>query len=85
MSTKKLEKSFRNMMKSNGNWRGDYWNNLHIDDKVKLRDNYLRVYDIYLKNTNRFGSMYDIRNIRISQLSDKHISRILDFKNYFHS
>lgn len=59
----------------------DWWNNLSLDDKV----DYKQRFEIYrnkpLVIKKQFPNMYDLRQIRISQLSEKHIIRIWVFKH----
>jgi hypothetical protein len=56
----------------------DWWNGLDINDKVKFK----KSFEVYrnTKEGSKFPSMYDLRHIRISQLSEKHITRIWAFK-----
>lgn len=59
----------------------DWWNSLSIDEKV----DYKKRFEIYRNRKDvielNYPNMYDLRHIRISQLSDKHIVRIWVFRN----
>lgn len=58
-----------------------WWKSLSIDDRVDCKSRF-EIYrnrkDIIKKN---FPNMYDLTNIRLSQLSDKHIIRIWVFRD----
>ena len=59
----------------------DWWKSLSIDKKV----NFKKRFEIYRKRQDvvklNYPDMYDLRHIRLSQLSDKHIIRIWVFKD----
>lgn len=61
----------------------DWWNDLSIDEKAKIK----KSFEIFrLKNDKKhswkqFPNIYDLRHIRISKLSDKHIVRMWVFKD----
>jgi len=59
----------------------DWWDSLSIDEKI----DYKKRFEVYRTQENvvkmNFPNMYDLRHIRISQLSEKHIIRIFVFKD----
>ena len=61
----------------------DWWNSLPINDKADYKNRF----EIYRNDTKRpdFPNMYDLRHIRISQLSHKHITRIWVFRDVYNN
>ena len=57
----------------------DWWESLTIDEKVDYR----KRFEIYRNRKdvikNNYPNMYDLRNIRISKMVDKHVIRIWVF------
>lgn len=56
-----------------------WWNNLSLEDKQKYKTHFENV---RINTLEQFPSMYDLRHLRISQLSEKQITRIWVFKDY---
>ncbi len=58
-----------------------WWRDLSIDEKVRVK----KEFEVFrnLKSTKKmiWPNMFDLRHIRISQLSDKHIVRLWVFKD----
>lgn len=59
----------------------NWWKSLSIDQKV----DYKKRFEVYRHteepNKNHYPDMYDLRNVRISQLAEKHIIRIWVFRD----
>ena len=59
----------------------EWWNNLSVDEKVEQK----RLFELKRQaNTKRkfpYPDIKDLTHLRISQLSDRHICRIHDFKD----
>jgi len=70
-------KKFRHTTKEAIIW----WNDLPIYEKVAYKKGFheFRTKPSVIKQN--FPDMYDLKNIRISQFGDKHITRIWDFKD----
>lgn len=58
-----------------------WWDSLSQDEKLKAKDHFLKVRDWNFLQKNPFPNMWDITNIRVNKLSDKHIYRIWVFKD----
>ena len=58
-----------------------WWKSLSIDEKVDFKNRFeiFRNRDDIIKL--KYPNMYDLRHIRISKLSDKHIIRIWVFRD----
>jgi hypothetical protein len=61
----------------------DWWNSLSINEKVYFKN----AFEVYRNKSevikNNYPDMYDLRHLRISQLTTKHIERIWVFKDFF--
>lgn len=59
----------------------DWWESLSIDEQADIK----KRFEIYRNQENiikmNFPNMYDLRHIRISKLSEKHIVRLFVFKD----
>lgn len=59
-----------------------WWENLTIDEKVKAKKNFEELAEKNKTNKrNPYPAMYDLKHIRVGQLSDKQIYRIWVFKD----
>lgn len=63
------------------NQYSEWWNNLSNDEKLKAKEHFLKIRDWNLHQRNPYPNMWDIKDIRISKLSEKQIYRIWVFKD----
>lgn len=59
-----------------------WWESLSIDEKNKYKSHFLKVREWNENRKPGFPNMWNIKDIRISQLTEKHIYRIWVFKDY---
>jgi len=58
-----------------------WWDSLSIDEKVDIKNRFEKFRVSNLKKKYKFPNMYDLRHIRISKLSNKHIVRMWVFSD----
>ena len=61
----------------------DWWENLTIDQKVKMKEGFERLRIENEKSKSPYPDIYDLKHLRISQLADKHIYRIWVFRDRY--
>lgn len=58
-----------------------WWEKLTIQEKVKAKEKFSKQYYTNLNNKHTYPEMWDLSNVRLSQLSDKHICRMYVFSD----
>lgn len=58
-----------------------WWNGLSLEEKQRQKSHYEKKCETNNTRKSPFPNMYDVRHIRISQLTHKHIRRIWVFRD----